>query len=130
MTSWADPEILVGEWLRDAVPCKVWLDPNPPAAHWNLAAWAWVQRAQGGDTLALTLDDVLLDIDVYAAEADHARNLANDIWAAMTLRLPRHTFPNGYFVTSCRAFTPPCWAPDPKYRRTAAYSVILHGVLP
>lgn len=129
MTGWADPEIPVGEWLRDELGIKVWMDPVAPSNAWDTAGWAWVQRAQGGDTLAVTLDDVLLDIDCYAAKADHARNLAQQVWSAMTLQLPRHTFSNGVTVQACTAFTRPCWAPDPKFRRTATYRAILHGVV-
>lgn len=129
MTGWADPEVMVGEWLKDLLGVKVWLDPKPPSDRWATAAWLWVQRGQGGDNLPLTLDDVLLDCDAYAANADHARNLGQQVWAAMTVQLPKHTFSNGIFVHSVSAQTRPCWAPDPQFRRTAAYRVILHGVI-
>lgn len=128
-TGYGDPEILVGKWLQGALGggVKVWMDPKPPSDRWITAAWVWVQRGQGGGGLALSLDDVLLDCDAYAANADHARKLGQDVWAAMTLRLPLTTFDNGIMVTSCKAFSAPSWAPDPKYRRAAAYEVVLHG---
>lgn len=130
MSEWADPELLVGAWLRDTLSVKVWVDPKPPTNKWTTAPWLWVQRGQGGDTLALTLDDVLLDCDAYAANADHARQLGQKAWAAMTLQLPKHTFSNGVFVTSSTCFSRPAWAPDPQYRRAAAYRLILHSLIP
>ncbi|GIM88755.1 hypothetical protein [Paractinoplanes toevensis] len=128
--SYADPEILVGEWLKEQLAMtKVWMDPSPPPNAWTTAAWLWVQRAQGGEALALTLDDVLLDIGAYAANADHARKLANKVWPAMTLDLPRTTFESGVFVTGVTCTVRPFWAPDPKFRREATYRVILHGLI-
>ncbi len=130
MVAYADPELLVGQWLHEQTGLKVWLDPNWQGNEQFNAAIAHLQRSPGGDNLPLSLDGVLFDCDVYAANADHARNAANLIWSAMTFTLPRHTFGNGVFVKGVTAVTRPCWAPDPKlYRRTAAYSVILHGVI-
>ncbi|MET0416059.1 MAG: hypothetical protein ABW022_08565 [Actinoplanes sp.] len=125
-----DPERLIGDWLRDTLSIKVWEDPKPPADKWITAPLAHVQRSPGGDTLALTLDDVFLDCNVYAANADHARSTANRIWSAMTLQLPRQTFqPSGVFVKSSTCPTRPFWMADSKYRRVATYRVILHGLI-
>ncbi|WP_250029803.1 hypothetical protein [Paractinoplanes maris] len=129
MAGYADPEIVVGEWLRDTLDAKVWVDPKPPANAWTTAPWLWVQRAPSGFDMPLTLDDVLLDCNAYAAEADHARDLGQRVWAAMTLTLPRHTFANGLFVTRVKAEPAPFWAPDPQYRRSASYRVVLHGLI-
>lgn len=127
MTGYADPEPLIANWLHATLEVKVWCDPKPPDNRWITAPWVWVQRGQGGGGLALSLDDVLLDCDSYAATADHARELGQQVWAAMTLQLPLHVFDNGIMVTRCKAFSAPSWAPDPKYRRAAAYEVVLHG---
>lgn len=127
MTGYSDPEMVIGDWLRTTLNVKVWCDPRPPDNRWITAPWVWVQRGQGGGGLALSLDDVLLDCDSYAANADHARELGQKVWAAMTLQLPRTTFDNGLFCTASTTFSAPSWAPDPKYRRAAAYRVILHG---
>lgn len=129
MTGYADPELLIAEWLKTTLgdKTKVWRDPKPPKDGWITAPWVWVQRGQGGGGLALSLDDVLLDCDSYAGTADDARDLGQRVWALMTLQLPKTTFGNGVFCTSSTAFSPPSWAPDPKYRRAAAYRVILHG---
>ncbi len=130
MTGYADPEILIGTWLHAQTGLKVYVDRDFNGNERSLAAVAHLQRAPGSDDVALSLDDVLLDIDVYAADSDHARNAANTIWSAMTFQLPRTTFDNGVFVTRSVAVTRPCWAPDPTLkRRTAAYRVILHGIV-
>lgn len=129
MTAYADPERLIGDWIRDTLEIKVWEDPKPPADKWINAPIAHVQRSPGGDDLAITLDDALLDVHVYAAVADHARDTANRIWSAMVFQLPKTTFGNGVFVTSATAVMRPVWTPDPKYRRSATYRVILHGVI-
>lgn len=131
MSGYADPETLVGAWLHDTLGIKVWDDPNPPAYQRYTSPLTHLIRAKGGQEMALTLDEVLLDCDVYAAVADHARDTAQQIWAAMTLQLPKHTFGNGVFVKLSKAFMRPCWTPDPKwYRRSATYRLILHGLVP
>jgi hypothetical protein len=87
-----------------------------------------VQRSPGITDAPLTLDIAVLDIDVYAAVADHARQAANAIKTAMLLHLPRTTFGNGVFVQAVTGGSP-AWAPDPAvYKRTAAYTVTLHGL--
>lgn len=129
MTEFADPELLIGEWLRDLLGVKVWLDPDPPDNRWATAPWVWLQRAQGGGAVALSLDDVLLDCDSYAAKADNARNLGQRVRTAMMLQLPLTTFGNGIFVKAVSCFSAPAWAPDPQSKRAAAYRVILHGLV-
>ena len=127
---YADPELLIGAWLHQQTGLKIWTDRDWQGNERFTAAVAHLQRAPGSDNLALSLDDVLFDVDVYAASVTHARDAANAIWAAMVFQLPRHTFDNGVFVTGVTAVTRPCWAPDPRLkRRTAAYRVILHGVI-
>lgn len=129
MSGYADPEILVGEWLRDQLNVKVWCDPDPPSDQWTKAPWVWVQRGQSPNDLALTLDDVLLDCDSYAAVADHARDLGTRVRNAMMLALPKTTLPGGLLVARVSAASAPAWAPDPKYRRAAAYRVVTHGLI-
>ena len=129
MAGYADPELLISTWLHTTLQIKTWSDPDLPSTWRFEAPVAHVQRGQGGGA-PLTLDDVLLDVDVYAANADHARNTAADIWAAMTLTLPLTTFPGGAFVKLSQAVTPPFWAPDPKvHRRSASYRVLLHALV-
>lgn len=129
MAGYADPELLIAEWLHAQVGCKVWRDPRLPGDWKFTAPITHLQRAQGGGEPALTLDDVLLDVDVYAANADHARETAHAIWTAMTFSLPLTTFDNGVFVKYCAATARPVWTFDASvYRRTAAYRVILHGL--
>jgi hypothetical protein len=128
VTGYADPEKLIADWLCELLEIKTWIDPIPQANWWGQAPIAHVQRGRGLGAVPLSLDDVTLDIDTYAANADHARKTASDIWAAMTLQLPLVTLPGGLLVKLSQAITPPLWAPDPKvFRRTAAYRVILHG---
>lgn len=128
-TGYADPETLIGDWLKTTLAVKVWNDPKPPANAWTTATWLWVQRAPSGFDMPLTLDDVLLDCDAYAANADHAKALGQKVWAAMTLTLPGHTFGNGLFIKRVRAEPAPFWAPDPKYRRSASYRLVIHGLV-
>lgn len=130
MTGYADPELLVGQWIRDTLNIKVWNDPRPPPNRAFTAPLAHVLRAPSGNPAPLTIDDMLLDCDVYASVADHARDTAARIWSAMTLQLPKTTFANGAFVKASTASTPPFWSPDPKvYRRSATYRVILHALV-
>ena len=126
---YADPELILADWIRDTLSVKVWADPKPPADRWINAPWVWVQRGQAPNGLALTLDDVLLDCDSYAAVADHARDLGQRVRNAMMLTLPLTTFPNGLFVKRVSTESAPAWAPDPGFRRAAAYRVILHGLI-
>ena len=127
MAGYPDPELLIAAWIKDTLRVKVWADPNPPSNAWTTAAWVWVQRGQSPNGLALTLDDVLLDCDAYAADADHARDLGRRVRDAMMLTLPLTTLPGGVFVKRVETYSAPAWAPDPKYRRAAAYRLVLHG---
>jgi hypothetical protein len=127
LTGYADPELLIGAWIRDTLKVKVWCDPDAPPNAWASAAWVWVQRGQSLGSVPISLDNPLLDCDSFAAKADHARDLGQALWSAMVLQLPRTTFANGVFVKDVTCFSQPRWAPDPKFKRAAAYSVILHG---
>lgn len=127
MTGYADPELLISKWLHDLLGIKAYCDPVLDPTWWATAPAAHLQRGVGG-TLALSLDDVTLDVDVYSLKADSARKAAAAIWSAMVLQLPLTTFDDGVFCTGVTTLTQPMWAPDPKvFRRTAGYRVILHG---
>lgn len=128
MAGYADPEVLIAGWLHTALGVKAWADPSLPDDRF-IAPLAHVQRAPGQDDAPLTIDVAVLDIDVYAAVADHARDTASAIKTAMLLQLPLTTFSNGVFVKGVNGGNP-IWAPDPSvYRRTAAYTVTLHGLV-
>lgn len=125
---YADPELLVAEWLRDTLDLKTWADPRLPERWDDSAPLAHVQRTPGGGDTRLTLDAAVLDIEVYSAIADNARTTAGLIWSAMRLRLPRHTTESGAFVTGVTTLVAPQWLPDPKYfRRSATYGVWVHS---
>jgi len=127
---YADPEVLIGRWLQTLLNVKVRVDPGLPDQWKYTAPLVHVQRGQSTATLALTLDDVTLDVDVYAENADHARKTAQDVGTALELHLPKTTFLDGVTVTYAAAITRPLWAPDPAlFRRTAAYRIILHGLV-
>ena len=130
MTGYGDPELLVSEWVHNQLDIKTWADPGLPDNWTFTAPIAHFQRGSGLGQVPLSLDDVLLDVDVYAKHADHARQTAGDILAALTLELPLVTFANGVFVKGVWALSPPIWAPDPQVkRRTAAYRIMLHGFI-
>ncbi len=130
MAGYGDPELLVAQWIVDHLDIPARADPDLRPDWWAAAPMAHVQRGQGSSGLALSLDDVTLDVDVYGAQAATVRDAAHRIWTAMTLDLPLTTFDNGIFVTGSKAITAPLWAPDPSaFRRSAAYRVILHGVI-
>ena len=129
MSGYADPELLVADWLRDLLSVKTWTDPRLPPNWAFTAPIAHIQRGASLGALPLTLDDVTLDIDVYAGDADTARDTQNAIWSAMETKLPLTTFGNGAFVRQVQTLTRPMWTPDPRvYRRTAAYRLVLHAV--
>lgn len=130
MTAYADPELMIADWLRDTLEIKVWRDPKLPGNETFTAPFTHVQRGAGLGSAPLSLDDVTLDVDVYAAAADKARDTAGRIWTAIVFHLPLTTFDNGIFCKFTSAITPPMWGPDPTvYRRTAAYRIVLHGVV-
>lgn len=130
MAGYPDGELLVAEWLQAHLGAQVYADPDisrhmpfhSPAGH--------VQRGSGeGDTF-LTLDSMILDVDWYAEEADHARDFAGRTWDLMRLALPQHTWASGVTVSGVRTISAPSWAPAiGVYRRSAAYRVILHGLV-
>lgn len=131
MTAIPDPETLIATWLKTAiVGLKVWADPRLPPNERFTAPITHLQRAPSLGASPLTLDDVQLDADTYAAEADHARDVAGKVWKALLLDLPLTTLPGGIFVKHVSVPSPPRWTPDPKvYRRSASYRVVLHGYL-
>ncbi len=129
MAGYADPELLIAEWLYQQIDSKVWTSWKLPSNERFVAPLTHLLRASSPNDLAITLDDVLLDADTYSADEDTCREVSRQVWNAMVFALPRTTFDNGIFVKKCSA-TPPAWAPDPSvYRRTAAYRLVLHGVV-
>lgn len=130
MTGYADPELLIATWLHGRLGKNVRADPRLPA-DWNFTApIGQVQRGQGEGDFLLTLDSVLLDVDWYAKVADHAREMAERTRSELRLNLPLHTFDNGVLVKAVQTVAAPRWAPDPSvFRRSAAYRVILSGVI-
>jgi hypothetical protein len=127
VTGYADPEVLIADWLHVKLGHKMWADLRLPPDWPFTAPIGHVQCGTDPGDVALSLDVALLDIDFYAKNADHARQAAADTRNLMLLTLPLYTFPNGVFVKSVKGGTPR-WAPDPSlYRRTATYRVTLHG---
>ncbi len=130
LLTYGDPELLVANWIVATLDIPARADPDMRADYWADAPVAHVQRGQGFGTAPLSLDDVTLDIDVFGARADHVRDAAHRIWMAMLMQLPLTTFGNGIFVKHVSAISAPVWSPDPSAkRRSAAYRVILHGVV-
>ena len=114
MTTFADPELLLGNWIFGLLgeQRKVWVDPRLPD-DWNFTApIVQVQRGAGAAGTPLSLDDVTLDVSVFAKKADLARDVANEIWSGVTYQLPKTTLPGGVFVTYARAYTAPTWGPE------------------
>jgi hypothetical protein len=130
VTGYADPELLVSKWLAVRLGIKVFVDPVLPANSWAQAPVAHMLRGRDQGDAQLTLDVALLDVDVYSAIPDHARETAEAIRGVLRLELPRYTFDNGAFVTAVQTVMAPCWTPDPKVsRRSASYRVGLHGMV-
>ncbi len=133
MATYADPELLLSKWLGEQLPgTKIWADPRIPHDWVYTAPIVHLQRGAGEGDTQLTLDFVLLDVDVYAKNADHARATAEAVRTELRLNLPLTTFPNGAFVTTVQTISAPFWAPEFErgiYRRTAAYRAIIHGIV-
>lgn len=127
---YADPELLLAKWLHEQTDHRVHADPNLPS-NWNWTAPLYhVQRGQGEGDTYLSLDSVLLDIDTYAKNADHARAAAQQAWGLIRFTLPHYTWPSGVTVSGTSTIAAPFWAPATGvYRRSATYRVILHGVV-
>lgn len=125
-----DPETLIADWLHDQLDCKMWADPILPQPWEFTAPLGHVQGGSGGAEIALTLDAALLDVDFYAAKAEHARDYANRARSELLLTLPGHTWPSGVTVSAVTTVTAPFWAPDPKvFKRSATYRVVFHGLI-
>ncbi len=130
MAGYPDGEALVSRWLHEQTGAQVYDDPDisqympfrEPVAH--------VQRAAGEGDTRLTLDSMILDVDWFAEVADRAREYARQAWSLLRFELPLTTFDNGIFVTGVQTISAPSWAPATGvYRRSAAYRVILHGLI-
>jgi hypothetical protein len=122
---------MVSEWTHGRLNLKTWADPLLPSDWRFTAPIGHFQRGRGEGDTRLTLDVVLLDVDWYAANADHARKAAEDNRSELRLNLPLHTFANGVFVKAVETVMAPVWLPDPKvYRRGASYRIYLHGLVP
>jgi hypothetical protein len=133
MGVYADPELLIADWLKVALGdgVKMWADPRLPADWPFTAPLGHVQRGQGEGDSVLTLDVALLDVDFYAKNADHARKAAERARTELRLNLPGYTWESGVTVSGVTTVAAPFWAPDPNlYRRSASYRVVLHGLLP
>jgi hypothetical protein len=129
VAGYADPELAIAEWLHQQIGSKVWTSWKLPSNERFLAPLTHVLRAPSLGALAIPLDEVLLDADTYSADEDTCREVSRLVWNTMVFQLPGTTFDNGVFVKKCTA-TPPTWAPDPSvYRRTAAYTLVLHGLV-
>ncbi|MEU3452177.1 hypothetical protein ABZ671_00840 [Micromonospora sp. NPDC006766] len=131
MAGYADPELLVSQWLHERLDgCKMWADPELPPDWPFTAPIGHVQRGPGEGDTVLTLDSALLDIDFYAKNADHARQMAGRARDELRLHLPGHTWPSGVTVSAVGTVTAPFWAPDPSvYKRSATYRVVFHGLV-
>lgn len=129
MTGYADPELLVSEWLRERLDCKMWADPRLPSDWPFEAPLGHVQRGGGSGDTVLTLDVALLDLDFYAKVADNARVMAERARTELRLHLPGYTWPDGVTVSGVETVTAPFWAPDPVFKRSATYRVVLHSAV-
>ncbi len=127
---YADGETRIAEWLRTRLECKMWADPRLPADHDFTAPIGHLQRAPGEGDTALTLDAGIYDLDFYGAEPDRVRAYAEQARAELRLNLPQHTWADGVTVTGVFTVSAPTWGPGlGLYRRSAAYRIILHGVI-
>ena len=132
MATYADPELLVSRWLEERLGRKVWADNRLQGDWWTMAPVALLTRGFGEGDTQLTLDAGTYDLDWYGKNADHVREWAEKARGALRFELPLHTFENGIFVTGVQTISAPSWAPEFErgvYRRTAAYRVIMHGIV-
>ena len=89
---------------------------------------AQVRRIAGGD-LTLTLDAVIVDVDVYAADRASAHVLAEQIRTDFRTNLTGYRFGGGT-VARVETINGPYWVPydNTNLRRyTAAYRVTVHS---
>lgn len=127
---YADPETRIAEWLHTKLKCKMWADRDLPANYDFTAPIGHLQRAAGEGDSVLTLDTAVLDLDFYGRDADRVRAYAEQARYEIRLNLRGYTWPDGVTVNGATTISAPTWAPDPQvFRRTAAYRVILHGLI-
>lgn len=82
----------------------------------------------GGVDKKIVIDQPVAQIDVFAATADSAEELAEDLRTAMLTKLPRYQF-GGAVVTGAATFAGPQlmpWASSNVWRVSARYQVSVH----
>jgi hypothetical protein len=130
VTAYADAETRLATWLHGRLGCKVWADPELPHNYDFNAPIGWLQRSAGEGDSALTLDSGIYDLGFYGKTADHVRTYAEKARYEIRYVLPGYTWDDGVTVSGTFTVSAPFWAPDPSvFRRSAAYRVVLHGLI-
>lgn len=126
--TYADAETFLAAWLVGELSIKTWADPKLDPGWRYEAPLAHIQRSPGEGDTALTLDAALIDVDVYAAVAANAREVAELIRRAVRVTLPGYTTADGVSVQGTRTVMAPVWLPDSKvFKRSATYQLFLHN---
>lgn len=82
----------------------------------------------GGADRNVVIDQPVVQLDVFAATADRAEELAEELRTAMLIKLPRHEF-SGAVVCGVATFAGPQlmpWASTNVWRVSARYQVTVH----
>ncbi len=115
--------------LKDFLPTvdfpKVFREVPPNLTH--AVPLVTVTRFGGADK-NIVLDQPVVQIDVFAATADSAEDLAEDLRTAMRMKLPRYVF-DGAVVTGVATFAGPQlvpWSSSNVWRVSARYQITVH----
>lgn len=90
MTGFADVEAILESVVGIQFPAARWVTKNPADLTSDLPVIRGVRI--GGSGSALTLDDALVDIDVFAATRPEAKALASQLRSYLTFKLPGYRY--------------------------------------
>jgi hypothetical protein len=124
--AFVDVELMLTTYIRTRQGCTAAVDV--PANLVAAVPVAVVRRIAGADTI-LTLDQAVVDVDVYAADRAAARLLSDQIRSDFRLHLSGYVFGGGV-VAKVETSSGPVWVPydNTNVRRyTATYRVTVHS---
>jgi hypothetical protein len=125
---YADVEALVKQWLTTTLAYTNVTHDLPTNLAFVLPLIV-VERFGGSDDV-ITLDVARVDLDVFAASRDTAKQHALTIWSALRTRLPGHVHDNTTVVGKVKTISPPTKAAfdsrNTVHRFTMAVQIHLH----
>jgi hypothetical protein len=122
---YVDVEALIAEWLRTKLEPDVTVRTELPEVVNNLIPLVCVERFGGADRVP-TIDQPMVDIDVFAVGNNAAKQLAEQVRELLRNHLPGYTTTSGTIlgVTTILGPTRREWDDTGTRRRGATYEII------